>query len=57
MLNDKTLPNDYRAEDVAIVVHILNISSTKVVRNITPYEVWFHRKPNVRYLKLFGCIA
>ena len=43
MLNDKKLLNDYWAEAVAISVHILNISPTKAVRIITPYEAWFHR--------------
>jgi hypothetical protein len=23
----------------------------------TPYEAWYSRKPNVKYLKTFGCVA
>ena len=42
---------------MAVVVPILNISPTKAVRNITSYEAWFHRKPNIRHLKVFGCIT
>ena len=57
ILNDKKLPNDYWAEVVAVAIHILNISPTEVVRNITPYEARFHRKPNVIHLKVLGCIA
>ena len=38
MLNDKKSSNDYLAESVVVAVHILNISSTKAVRNITHYE-------------------
>ena len=49
MLNDKTLSNDYSEKVVAVAIHILNISPTKAVRNITPYEAWFHRKPNVNH--------
>ena len=37
-------------------IHILNISRTKAVRNIAPYEAWFRRKPTVRHLKVFGFI-
>ena len=57
MLDDKKLPNDYWAEAVAVVGHILNISPIKAMKNITPYEAWFHRKPNVSHLKVFGCIS
>ena len=42
---------------MAVVVHILNISPTKAARIITPYEAWFHTKPNVSHLKVFGCVA
>ena len=44
MLNDKKLPNHYWAEGIVFVVHVLNISPTKVVWIITPYEAWFHKK-------------
>ena len=57
MLNDKKLPNDYWAAVLLIYVHILNISPLKAVRNTTPYEARFRRKPNVSHLKVFGCIA
>ena len=57
MLDDKKLPNDYWVEVVVVVVHVLNISPTKAVRNITPYELWFQRKPNVSHLKVFGWIT
>ena len=56
-MNDKKLPNDYWAEVMVVDVHILNISPTMVVRNITPYKAWFHRKPNVIHLMVFGRIA
>ena len=57
MLNDKKLPNDYCVKFVVVAIHILNISPTKAVRNINSDEGWFHRKPNVSHLKVFGCIA
>jgi hypothetical protein len=31
--------------------------STKVVWDMTPLEKWSGRKPSVRHLKMFGCIA
>jgi len=27
------------------------------VQNITPYEAWCGRKPNISHLRVFGCIA
>ena len=55
VLNDEKVPNDYWAEVVAIGIHILNISPTKTMRNINPYEEWFSRKPNVSHSRVFGC--
>ena len=57
MLNDKKFPNDYWAKAMAIDVHMLNISPTKAMRNITTYEAWFYREPTVSHLKVFECIA
>ncbi|GKV47717.1 hypothetical protein SLEP1_g54586 [Rubroshorea leprosula] len=57
MLNEKKLPQTFWAEAAATAVHILNISPTKAVRNMTPYEAWWKRKPNVSSLRVFGCIS
>jgi uncharacterized membrane protein YgcG len=57
MLKYQNLPNSFWAEAVATAVHILNVSPTKAVKNKTPFEVWSGRKPDVSYLKIFGCIA
>jgi len=38
-------------------VFILNRSPTKALKGVTPYEAWHGRKPNVSYLKTFGCIG
>ena len=40
---EKSMPN---------VVYILNFYPTKVMRNLTSHEVWFHWKPNVTHLKV-----
>jgi 2,3-bisphosphoglycerate-independent phosphoglycerate mutase len=42
---------------VSIAVFILNRSPTKALKGITPYEAWFGRKPNVSYLRTFGCVG
>lgn len=50
MLNEKQLPKEFWAEAVATAVHLLNISPTKAVRNMTPYEAWWKKKANVSNL-------
>jgi hypothetical protein len=45
MLKTKNLPKEFWAEVVATAIYILNLSSTKAVMNITPFEAWFGRKP------------
>ena len=57
MLKGKNLPNEFWAEAVNTAVYILNRSPTKAVQNMTPYEAWFKRKPQVNNLKVFGCVC
>ncbi|GJZ20846.1 zinc finger, CCHC-type containing protein [Tanacetum coccineum] len=45
------------AEAVRHAVYLLNSLPTKAVKDITPYEGWKKRKPNLEYLKIFGCLA
>ncbi|KAL0426868.1 UNVERIFIED_CONTAM: Retrovirus-related Pol polyprotein from transposon TNT 1-94 [Sesamum latifolium] len=57
MLKGKGVPNLYWAEAVHTAVYILNWSPTKAVRNKTPFEAWYKKKPVVDHFKIFGCIA
>ena len=57
LLKEKDLPIYFWAEAIATSVHLLNISPTKAVQNITPFEAWKGMKPSASYLKVFGCIA
>jgi Integrase core domain/GAG-pre-integrase domain len=57
MLTGKRLPHNFWAEVVATAVYLLNITPTKAVFNITPYEAWHGRKTAVGHLKVFGCVA
>ena len=36
---------------------MLNISPTKSLNGVTPYEAWYSRKPSVKNMKIFGCIG
>ena len=56
LLKEKDLPNYLWVEAVAATVHLLNISPTRAVQDITPFEAWKGMKPTVSYLRIFGCI-
>ena len=52
------LPNKYWAEAVATAAYITNRTPTTAIKeNVTPYNKWYERKPNVENFKVFGCIA
>jgi hypothetical protein len=57
MLKAKQIPKEFWAEAVATAVYILNRCPTKSVREKTPEEAWSRRRPSIRHLRVFGCIA
>ncbi|GJZ91527.1 zinc finger, CCHC-type containing protein [Tanacetum coccineum] len=57
LLKGMNLPDSLWAEAVRHAVYLLNRLPTKAVKDITPYEGWKKRKPNLEYLKIFGCLA
>lgn len=38
-------------------VFILNRALTKSLKGMTPFEAWYGRKPDVLFLRTFGCIG
>jgi transposase InsO family protein len=57
MLKAKTMPAAFWGEAVSTAVFILNRSPTKALKDKTPYEVWHGRRPNVSFLRTFGCVG
>jgi hypothetical protein len=57
MLKGIFFPNQYWVEVVACSVYILNRAPTKSVKDMSPYEAWTGRKPDVSHFYVFGCIA
>ena len=39
------------------VVFILNRAPTKALKGKTPFEAWHGQKPNVSFLRTFGCVG
>ena len=40
-----------------MAIYLLNRSPTKSLKGKTPFEAWYGKKPGVRHLRTFGCIA
>lgn len=53
---ESTLGKEMWGEAVLTAVHIIN-RSPKSGRELTPYEVWFQKKPDLTRLKIFGSQA
>ncbi|KAC9404460.1 hypothetical protein E3N88_45899 [Mikania micrantha] len=56
MLANSNLPSFLWTEALKTAVHILNRVPSKYVPK-TPYELWTGRKPSLRYMKVWGCLA
>ena len=56
MLANSGLPLFLWTEALKTAVHILNRVPSKAVPK-TPYELWTGRKPSLRYMKVWGCLA
>lgn len=56
-MKSKQVPACFWGEAVATVVYVLNRSPTKSLNGVTPYEAWYGKKPNVKHMKIFGCIG
>ncbi|KAK8937447.1 hypothetical protein KSP39_PZI012254 [Platanthera zijinensis] len=57
MVKGKGLPKKFWAEAVQVAVYLLNRCPTKSVKFKTPFEAWCGRKPSVKHLRVFGCVA
>ena len=57
LLKSWNLPAFFWGEAVATAVFLLNRAPTKAVDGMTPYEAWHGRRPDVHYLRTFGCVA
>lgn len=44
-------------EAILTAVHVHNRVPSRVIQNSSPYELWNGRKPNLDYLKVWGCLA
>ena len=57
MMKAKSMPARFWGEAVTTTVFILNRVPTKALKGKTPFEAWHGHKPNVSFLRTFGCIG
>jgi hypothetical protein len=57
MLSHAGLPKKFWAEAVATAAYVGNRIPTSAMKNNTPYEAWYNRKPSLAHMRVFGCIA
>ena len=57
MLKDAGLPGEFWAEAVSTACHLKNVTASHRHPDRTPHEIWTGRRPDVAYLRPFGCAA
>lgn len=57
MLADSCLEPQYWAEALRTAAKLKNVSSTSSLEGMCPEEAWSGRKPDLQYLRIFGCLA
>ncbi|KAK3749555.1 hypothetical protein QZH41_007287 [Actinostola sp. cb2023] len=57
MIKQANLPLKFWAEACSTAVYLHNRSPTAALKDETPFERLFGRKPNISHLKVFGCVS
>ncbi|CAD7005632.1 unnamed protein product [Ceratitis capitata] len=55
LLNGSGLNQYMWGEAINTAVYLRNRTVTKVLKDMTPYQVWYGKIPSVSHLKVFGC--
>lgn len=57
MLYQAKLPLDFWAEACSIAVYLQNRSPTAALKDETPFQRLFGRRPDISNLRVFGCVS
>jgi len=57
LMKTKSVPGNFWGEAVKTAIYLMNRAPTKSLDGKTPYEAWLGRKPVVKHLRKFGCVA
>ena len=57
VMNEKRLPKSYWDEATNTTIYLTNHCTTSRVHDITPYEKFYGKKPDLSHVRIFGSIA
>ena len=57
MLIESNLPKTFWGEASVTATYLINRSPAKALQGKTPEEIWTNKIPDLRHLKVFGCLA
>ena len=57
MLWDADLPIAFWSAAMSTANFLCNRSPTSALTGITPFEAWYGRRPNLGFIRIFGCKA
>ena len=58
MLSHAGLSNAYCSEAIATATYLRNhMVSAAIKSGQNPYQLWYGKKPNLNYIRVFGCIV
>ena len=57
MLSGAKLPKWFWAEGLSTAVYLRNRSPARALGGKTPFQFWHGEKPDVKHLRVFGCVA
>lgn len=55
MLSHSHLPISYWSYTISTTTHIINRLPTPILNNMSPWEVLYKSKPDIKHLSIFGC--
>ena len=55
MLNQAQLPVGFLGQAILYLTHILNVTPSLALSEMTSYEVWKGQKPDLTMYQTFGC--
>lgn len=57
MLYSSNLPSNLWAEAVSTAAYTMNRVPNREEKSVTPFEMWFGKKPDISHMRVFGCRA
>lgn len=57
LIFDSGMPKQFWEHAIAYVIHIYNRTPKRALDNETSYEKLYKRKPDMRYIRQFSCLA